>query len=40
MQTANVLLALGGKRGESVPKYGVTPAEVVVLQQLHGQDAV
>jgi hypothetical protein len=40
MQTANVLLALGGKRGESVPKYGVTPAEVVVLQHLHGQDAV
>lgn len=40
MQTANVLLALGGKRGESVPKYSVTPAEVVVLQHLHGQDAV
>ncbi len=40
MQTANVLLALGGKRGETVPKYGVTPAEVAVLQRLHGEDAV
>lgn len=40
MQTANVLLALGGKRGETVPKYNVTPAEVAVLQHLHGADAV
>lgn len=40
MQTANVLLALGGKRGETVPKYGVTPAEIAVLQVLHGADAV
>jgi hypothetical protein len=40
MQTANVLLALGGKRGETVPKYGVTPAEIAVLQLLHGGDAV
>lgn len=40
MQTANVLLALGGKRGETVPKYAVTPAELLVLQHLHGADAV
>ena len=40
MQTANVLLALAGKRGETVPKYGVTPAEVAVLRFLHGEDAV
>jgi hypothetical protein len=40
MQTANVLLALGGKRGETVPKYSVTPAEIAVLQYLHGADAV
>lgn len=40
MQTANILLALAGKRGETVPKYGVTPAEVAVLRFLHGEDAV
>ena len=40
MQTANALLALGGKRGETVPKYGITPAEIAVLQFLHGADAV
>lgn len=40
MQIANVLLALGGKRGETVPKYDVTPAEIAVLQYLHGADAV
>lgn len=40
MQTANIFLALGGKRGETVPKYGVTVAEVAVLRFLHGDDAV
>ena len=40
MLTANVLLARAGKRGETVPKYGVTPAEVAVLRFLHGEDAV
>lgn len=40
MQTANILLGLGGKRDHSVPKYGVTPAEIAVLRFLHGDDAV
>ncbi len=40
MQTANVLLALGGQRGNSVPKRGVTTAEIAVLMAIHGVDAV
>jgi hypothetical protein len=40
MQTANVLLALGGQRGNSVPKRGVTAAEIAVLMAIHGVDAV
>lgn len=40
MQTANVLLALGGDKGNTVPKYEVTAAEVAVLRYIHGEDAV
>lgn len=40
MQTANILLALGGDSGNVVPKYGVTPAEVAVLRQIHGDESV
>ncbi len=40
MQTANVLLALGGDKGNTVPKYGVTAAEAAVLRYVHGEDAV
>lgn len=40
MQTATVLLALGGDTGNTVSKYGVTPAEAAVLQMIHGSDAV
>jgi hypothetical protein len=40
MQTANALLALGGQRGNSVPKYGITAAEIAVLMAIHGVDAV
>jgi hypothetical protein len=40
VQLANVLLALGGQRGNSVPKYGVTAAEIAVLMAIHGSDAV
>lgn len=40
MQTANVFVALGGRRQNSVPKYGVTAAEVAVLRLIHGEDAV
>lgn len=40
MQIANILLAIAGERGNTVPKYDVTPAEVAVLRLLHGEDAV
>lgn len=40
MQLANVLLALNGQRGNSVPKYEVTAAEIAVLLAIHGSDAV
>lgn len=40
MQTASLLLALGGDGTMTVPKYGVTPAEVLLLQAIHGDEAV
>jgi len=40
MQIANIMLALGGDKGNTVPKLGVTAAEIPVLQVLHGEDAV
>lgn len=40
MELANVQVALGGHKGNTVRKYGVTPAEVVVLQRLHGLESV
>lgn len=40
MQTASILLALGGDSGNQVPKYNVTAAEVAVLRAIHGDDSV
>lgn len=40
MQTANILLALGGDREHTVPKHRVTPSEIALLQAIHGSDAV
>lgn len=40
MQTANIMLALGGNRDQVIPKFNVTPAEVAVLRFIHGDDAV
>lgn len=40
MQIANVLVALAGDHRNSVPKLGVTAAEIPVLQMIHGADAV
>lgn len=40
MQTANILLALGGDAGNTVPKYNVTAAEIAVLAAIHGFDAI
>lgn len=40
MQTARVLVDLGGDSRNSVPKWGVTVAEIAVLGVIHGEDAV
>ena len=40
MEQANILLALGGDARNQVPKYGVTAAEIKILQALHGDDSV
>ena len=40
MQTANIMLALGGNLGQTIPKFGVTPAEVAVLREIHGNASV
>lgn len=40
MQTANVMLSLGGDSGTQVPKYGITASEIAVLRLIHGADAV
>lgn len=40
MQTANIMLAIGGDRGNTVPKYAVSVAEIALLRAIHGADAV
>lgn len=40
MEIANIMVALGGDKGNTVPKYGVTAAEAAVLRAIHGDDAV
>jgi hypothetical protein len=40
MQTANIMLALGGDTGNTVPKRGVTAAEIAVLRAIHGDESV
>ena len=40
MQTLNAMVAITGDRNNMVWKVGLTPAEVLLLQQLHGADAV
>ncbi len=40
MEIANVMLALGGDTGNTVPKRGVTAAEIAVLRSIHGNEAV
>lgn len=39
-ETANILLALGGDAGNTVPKFDVTAGEIAVLRTIHGEDAV
>ena len=40
MQILNVLVALTGDRNNMMLKADVTPPEILLLQQLHGADAV
>lgn len=40
MQLANCHVALGGSRENTVPKYGVTPAEIILLDAIHGSGSV
>lgn len=40
MQLANVTVRLGGSVLNTVPKLGVTPAEIIVLQHIHGEGSV
>lgn len=40
LQTANIMLALGGDVGQTVQRYGQTAAEIAVLQKIHGSDSV
>lgn len=40
MQYANIMLALGGDRGTTVPKPAMSASEIAVLQLIHGKDAV
>lgn len=40
MEIANIMLALGGDAGNTVPKYGVTAAEIAVLRYVHGEGSV
>lgn len=40
MQTANIVLHLGGDSGTTVPKYAITVSEIAVLQAIHGAGAI
>lgn len=40
MELANCLIAIAGDRGNTVPKYSVTAAEIAVLRAVHGDQAV
>jgi hypothetical protein len=40
MQVADIMLALGGNLGHTVQKFGVTPSEVAVLREIHGEGSV
>lgn len=40
MKLANIMLAIGGGRDNTIPKYAVTAGEIAVLRAIHGEDAV
>ena len=39
MQLSNLTLRLGGSMLHTVPKFNCTPAEILILQAIHGADA-
>lgn len=40
MQAANVMVAIGGDKGNTVPKYGISATEISILMAIHGPDAI
>ena len=40
MQTLNAMVAITGDRNNMIWKMGLTPAEILLLQGLHGADSV
>lgn len=40
MQTYNAMLRLAGDLNNTVPKFGLTAPEIIVLKAIHGEDAV
>lgn len=40
MQLCNVTVRNGGSLLHTVPRLNVTPAEILILQRIHGEDAV
>ncbi len=40
MQTAHILLAIGGDAGNTVPKRNVRASEIAVLRAIHGDQSV
>ena len=40
MDIASITLSLGGDDGNTVPKFGVTAAEIAVLRTIHGEASV
>jgi hypothetical protein len=40
MQRANCMVRLNGDLNNVVPKSGVTPAEILILRHIHGQESV
>ncbi len=40
MQECNVTVRLGGSMTSTVPLTNVTPAEILVLRRVHGEDSV
>ncbi|MBZ9706068.1 hypothetical protein LB543_04955 [Mesorhizobium sp. ESP7-2] len=40
MQTANVMVHIGGDSGTIVPKYAITASEIAVLRAIHGAESI